>query len=205
MNITILKLPHTYDLDEFDPLAKSEDVRLSHVTPDNDPGDPDLLIIPDTSNSIKDMEYLNRSGYANKIRMLAKKGCSIFGISGGFQMLGTKIIDIKGSEYGLSRCEGLGFLNIVTRIMPSMTESKVECKFNGCASLTGFERHLGKTRYLKGSNPAFTITKRHDIEVEIPDGAINETGSIMGTYIHGIFDNDSFKEKFLHTHLHRRR
>jgi len=90
--------------------------------------------------------------------------------------------------------------------MPSMVDSKVEAvllknvriKSERSQSISGFETHLGRTKYLGSSRPIFTITKRDGNDVEIPDGAINEEGNVIGTYIHGIFNNDHFRKQILH-------
>ncbi len=197
INIEVLYLPHISNFTDFDPFLKEEDVNLRYVKMGEKIGNPDLLIIPGTKNTIQDLVFLKRAGYTDKIRSLAKNGLSVMGICGGFQMLGTKIIDIKGSESSLSKCDGLSFFNIVTRLMPSKVTSQIEFEGYGLSSLSGYEIHLGRTKYLNGSKSLFKITKRGQRKVEIPDGAINEKGNILGTYIHGIFDNDNFRSVFL--------
>lgn len=207
ISIEVLYLPHISNFTDFDPFLKEEDVGLRYVKMGEDIGRPDLLIIPGTKNSIRDLLCLRKMGYVNKIRSLAREKRFIMGICGGFQMLGTKIIDIKGSESHLSRCEGLSYLNIVTRLMPSKITTQAEFApledslfaFDRRKrdTLYGYEIHLGRTKYLKGAKPIFKITRRNSQEVEIPDGAINEEGNVFGTYIHGIFDNDAVRNTFL--------
>ncbi|NQT06680.1 MAG: hypothetical protein HQ575_03970 [Candidatus Omnitrophica bacterium] len=198
INIEILKLPNASRLDEFDALANDKDITLRFINAREEIGSPELFIIPGTSKTIQDYIYLKRTGYSDKIRELAKKKVAIMGISGGFQMLGAKIIDIKGSEMLHSRCEGFSFLSMVTRLMPSKVEDDVEAMLlkNNC-KVHGYESHIGRTKYLNGLEPMFTITKRGGIDVEIPDGAVNEDGKIFGTYIHGLFINTKFKDTFL--------
>ena len=203
VNIEILSFPKVSTLTDFEPLEKERDAEVRYVKVNERIKHPDLLIIPGSKDTIRDLVSIKRSGQADTIRSLARKGIMIMGLCGGFQMLGTKLIDIKGSEYFLSKTEGLGFFNIVTRFMPSMVDCKTEAVplqsffLKGKLKLKGFETHTGRTKYLKGSKPAFKITKRDDTEVEIDDGAINEKGNIFGTYLHGIFDNDDFRQKLL--------
>lgn len=209
VNIEVLYLPHISNFTDFDPFIEEEDVHLRYVRMGERIGSPDLLIIPGTKSTIQDMVFLKRAGYTDKIRSLAKNNTMVMGICGGFQMMGTKIIDIKGSESSFSKCDGLSFFNIVTRLMPSKVTSQVEFepmqnaplnfKDNGSSRLTGYEIHIGRTKYLTGSQPLFKITKRDDTGVEIEDGAVNTAGNILGTYIHGIFDNDNFRNLFLNT------
>ncbi|MFH1753454.1 MAG: hypothetical protein ABH875_04660 [Candidatus Omnitrophota bacterium] len=207
IDIEVLILPRASNLSDFDALAASQDVNLRFVNMGQNIEDPHVLILPGTKNTLLDYQYLKRAGYTNQIRRLAKKGRIIFGIGGGFQMLGTKIIDIKGSEYGISQSEGLGFFQIVTRLMVNIVSHAVEFqtlpgpladRMNDTNSAhSGFETHLGRTKYLRGSRPLFNITKRDGIEVELSDGAVNEEGGIFGTYIHRVFENDAFKDGFI--------
>jgi len=194
--VRILKYPNASDLDEFDGLSKRDDVDLLISEDSNAINGADLVILPGTANTIQDYVYIKRSGATDKVRAAWKKGATVFGISGGFQMMGVKVIDIKGSEYSHSKCDGLGFFNIVTRIMPSVIESDCECAWDGL-SMRGFERHEGRTRYLKDSRPLFTITKRDGAEVEVFDGAANKEGTAFGTYIHGLFNNKDFCDRIL--------
>lgn len=208
INIEVLYLPHISNFTDFDPLQKEDDVALRYVRMGEEIAEPDILIIPGTKNTISDLVYLKKAGYADKIRGLAKKGTFIIGICGGFQMLGRKIIDTKGSESYIAKTDGLSLFNIVTRIMPSKVTSHVE--FSALRNprfqikgpswpLTGYEIHLGRTKYLKGSQPLFKITKRGKSAVDIPDGAINKEGDVIGTYIHGIFENDAIRNALLNT------
>ncbi|MFH1847850.1 MAG: cobyric acid synthase [Candidatus Omnitrophota bacterium] len=205
--IEILLPPHASNLTDFDPLVNEAEVSVRFVKMGEAIGDPDLLILPGTKNTIQDIQFLKREGYIDSIKRALKKGSLILGICGCFQMLGKKVIDIKGSESGLSKCEGLSLFNIVTRIMPSKVTSQVEFEAlgdtlpgsnkKGLCALKGFEIHLGRTKYLKGSKPLFKITKRGNREVEITDGAVNEDGNAFGTYIHGLFDNDTLRNTIL--------
>jgi len=207
INIEILYLPHISNFTDFDSLSSEEDVNLRYVKMGESITNPDLLIIPGTKNTISDFQYLKRDGYINQIKSSIKKGAMLIGICGGFQMLGLKIIDIKGSESGLSQTEGLGLINFVTRLMPSKVVSQVKAlaqdrlpfvDSKACAEkLSGYEIHIGRTKYLKGITPAFKIISRLDKETEIDDGALDSTGQVWGTYMHGIFDNDSFRRHLL--------
>ena len=209
VKIEVLSFPKISTLTDFDPLRKDPGADFRYVNDNQKIQDPDLLIIPGSKDTIRDLVYIKRSGHADAIRKLAKKGTMIMGLCGGFQMLGTKLIDVKGSENFLSKCDGLGFFNIVTRFMPSMVDCKTEAVplkgffLSSKLELKGFETHTGRTKYLEGSKPAFKITKRDETEVEIDDGAINEKGNIFGTYLHGIFDNDYFRKKLI-TYLQNR-
>lgn len=207
INIEVVRLPHMSNFTDFDSLSREKDVALKYIKTSKQISNPDLLIIPGTKNTISDFCYLKREGYINKIKNCVRHGAMLIGICGGFQMLGLKIIDIKGNESGLSQCEGLGLLNFITRLMPSKVVSQVEAiaqpalsfagSTNSTNKLSGYEIHTGRTKYLKGSVPAFKLTKRLGTEIEVDDGAVNHNNQVWGTYMHGIFDNDSFRTSLL--------
>jgi len=206
VEIAVVKPPMASNLKDFSALQSEEGAVLRYAEKPGLLGNPRLLIIPGSRNVIQDLIFLKRSGMADRIREL-KKGTVIMGICGGFEMLGSKIIDVKGSEYRLSKCDGLNFLNIVTRLMPSYIASDVEVMplgnfastiGSGRGYINGFETHAGRTKYLHGSEALFMIKKRGGEYVEIPDGAINKEASVLGTYVHGIFDNENFRKGFLH-------
>ncbi len=204
---SVLLLPNASNIDDFKPLATEVGVDLEMVRMGRQLKDPDLLIIPGTRTTISDYLYIKKKGYVHQIKKLYKTGCFVMGISGGFQMLGTKIIDIKGSEYGRPQSDGIGLLNMVTRLMPSIVNEKIEfiptpndiLAFPGCEGqrFTGSEKHTGRTKYLDNIQPLFTIVKRGEREVEINEGAISREGRVFGTYIHGIFNNEKFRKGFL--------
>lgn len=214
LNIEILRLPRATNLEDFDPLFEENDVITRFINMGDTVGDPDLFIIPGTKNTILDYQHIKKAGYLTQIKRLVKKNRVLLGIAGGFQMLGTKIIDIKGSENMLSKSEGMGFFQIVTRIMPSMVDSEVcfeplpdklrQQYEENTEKLSGFEIHLGRTKYLNGSQPMFRITERDGIEVEIFDGSVNESGNVLGTYIHRIFHNAQFRNRFIQSLRERR-
>lgn len=207
IKLEVIVLPQASNLEEFKPLCGLEDVSVRYVKEGQRLEDPDLLILPGTKNSLRGVLYIKKNGYSEAIRRAFKNNAVIMGISGGFQILGSKIIDIKGNESGLSKCEGLSYFNIVTRIMPSEVRAFVEFRtlpdvftdpvFCGSHPLCGYESHRGRTKYLNGSMPLFTITKRGPLKVEMSEGAVNIKRNVFGTYIHGVFNNAAFKESFL--------
>jgi adenosylcobyric acid synthase len=204
--VGILRLPRASNIKEFDPLLADGRFEVNFIEMGEELDDPDLFIIPGTRHTISDFQEIKGLGYPAGIKKLTKLGSRILGIGGGFGMLGVKIIDIKGSEMGFSRCEGIGLFDIVTRIMPSEVVSDVEFEplentlsrsgATGLDGLCGFENHRGRTRYLKGSAPLFRITKRGSEEIDVHDGAFGSGGKVLGTYIHGLFGNNGVRDFF---------
>lgn len=203
LNVAVLKLPHISNFTDFDPLEKEQEVVLRYVETPSELGHPDLLIIPGSKNTIDDLRYLKTGGYFKEIIRLRKSDCIIFGICGGFQMLGKSINDPYGVESSLNSIKGLGFLNVETQLEKRKSTYQVEAEEIGANEntkptdvLRGYEIHMGKAT-INNEKSFFKIKKRSGKKCSIKDGAISRDGKIMGTYIHGIFDNDRFRRTFL--------
>ena len=50
-----------------------------------------------------------------------------------------------------------------------------------------------KQSYLTGQRHSLKIVERSDKEVCMDDGAVSNDGNVIGSYLHGIFDNDEFR------------
>ncbi|MEM3769302.1 MAG: cobyric acid synthase [Nitrososphaerales archaeon] len=198
-NIAIIRLPRISNFTDFDPLELEESINVQYVRSVRELGVPDAVIIPGTKNTIQDLFWLKEKGLAKEIVRLAKLGIPIFGICGGYQIIGKKIIDRKGIEGGRpGEFEGLGLLDVVTEFFEydKMTRRVTAEIFANSPILnpsirktfSGYEIHMGKTSLGKDAKPAFRIIKRGDDQVDDFDGAVDNTGLILGTYIHGIFD-----------------
>jgi len=203
VNIEILYLPHISNFTDFDCLEEEKDVSLRYVGNGKRIGNPDLLIIPGSKNTIDDLFYLKKAGYHSQILALAKKGKIILGICGGYQILGKEILDPHHTESTRERIEGLRLLDVTTVLESNKITSQVKASLIGKElfsiekEISGYEIHTGTTKLLKGVRPWFKITRRSSQSVNIEDGAIDKERKIMGTYIHGLFDNHHFRRAFL--------
>lgn len=197
--IAIIRLPRISNFTDFDPLELEGLINVRYVKSVEELGVPDAVIIPGTKNTIQDLLWLKDKGLAREIVRLAKLGIPILGICGGYQIIGKRIIDRKGIEGGRSgEFEGLGLLDVVTEFFEyDKLTRRVTAKIiaNGPilnssirAKFSGYEIHMGKTSLGKDARPAFKIIKRGGKRVYDFDGAVDNTGLILGTYIHGIFD-----------------
>lgn len=192
IEIAVINLPRISNFTDFEPLET--DAKIRYVNLSDDLKTPDAVIIPGTKNTIDDLKELIKSGMAKQIAGLVGK-IPILGVCGGFQMLGKSIIDegIEGSENSHTKIKGLGLLNVSTVFSTYAKETKQVEKavvgrgplldpING-QTIKGYEIHMGKTL---SNSPIFT-----------GDGAQDETGLILGTYLHGLFANVNFKKAFL--------
>jgi adenosylcobyric acid synthase len=195
IDIAVIKLPHISNFTDFDALKIEEDVSVRFITSKEEFGCPDLLIIPGSKNTIEDLVTLKDCGLLDEIKRFGEKK-TIIGICGGYQMLGSAILDPNEVETSLKSIEGMKLLDITTQFEDEKVTTRVEAKFNN-KSVYGYEIHMGISTYGKDTEPLFTISTKNGESVDYPDGAINKQGNIMGTYIHGIFDGIPFREMIL--------
>ncbi|MBC3886848.1 cobyric acid synthase [Acetobacterium paludosum] len=201
ITIGVVYLPHLSNFTDCTAFEMHPDVKVEYYRNQRELqlANPDLLVIPGTKNTIDDTGHLIESKMADEIRRMHDCGVPIVGICGGYQLLGKEIRDPLGIESNKGSIEGLGLLNIVTTIGEEKrtvrTTGKVQGKFMGMELLDmiveGYEIHMGESEAL-GNSKSFAI-----LEDGTVDGVIAEDGTVMGTYLHGIFDNDDFREKII--------
>lgn len=198
IRIGVVKLPYISNFTDFTPLEVERSVSLNYVTHKDDLSDLDLLIIPGSKNTLKDMQYLHESGLDQKIYRLARDKKRIIGICGGFQILGEKIEDENMVESNITSINGLGLLKTSTHMKPLKTTINLKGTIlhDGAMSaagteVSGYEIHMGETKIL-GDERVFA-----KLSDEREDGAISSDGKIIGTYLHGIFESDIFRKIIL--------
>ncbi|MBW1992638.1 MAG: cobyric acid synthase [Deltaproteobacteria bacterium] len=203
LRIGVVKLPHISNYTDFDPLEHEPGVLLRYLDHRDTLEDWDLLILPGTKNTIHDLKYLKETGLAAQLRIHARRGGRVAGICGGYQMLGLEVRDPLGLE-GPPRAEaGLGLLPVVTTMAGEKTTTQVKAKALEALGLGGgevfpaYEIHLGETEPLGPGSPAFLILERHGREAATPEGWVSPDGRVFGTYLHGLFDHDGFRRRFL--------
>lgn len=195
MDVAVLRFPRISNFTDLDPLLY-EGARVRYVSDPRDLGSPDVVILPGTKNTFHDLEWLRAKGFEELLKAL-KGRAMIVGLCGGYQMLGKSIIDEGGVAKGdRGEVEGLGLLDVETRFKEySKTTRRVEGvvassrgvfeKIKG-RRVTGYEIHMGKTTLGKDAEPF--VQMRGGL-----DGAVNKEGDVLGTYLHGIFDQPPLK------------
>ncbi|MCD3244648.1 cobyric acid synthase [Clostridium botulinum C] len=197
IDIAVIRLPYMSNFTDINALKLYKDVNVRLIERKEELNNPDLIIIPGSKSTIKDMEYLKTSGLKDSIINCNKNGSFVFGICGGFQILGSKILDPKKIEGNITSIEGLNLLNSITEIKTSKTTTLTKAKdtlFN--CNIQGYEIHMGETS-IQDAIPFASIYERNKIKYENIDGAISKDGKVLGTYIHGIFDNSEFTRSLL--------
>lgn len=213
LDIAVVRLPRISNFTDFDPLKGEAGVRVRFVSGGESLGAPDLVILPGSKNTIEDLLFLEETGKAKEVVGLAYQGVPVIGICGGFQMLGLEVRDPEGVEARVEVARGLGLLEVVTVMRREKATYRCEAQVVGAGPLlgpcrgekiTGYEIHMGETVRRGNTPPALLITKRGGEEVHLEDGALSETGTVFGTYLHGLFDNDGFRKQLLNV-LRRRK
>jgi adenosylcobyric acid synthase len=206
IDVVVIKLPHLSNFTDFNALENIEGVKIRFVQNSYEIGEPDLILLPGSKNTIEDMLSIRKSGIEEEIKRLHHKGVVVFGICGGYQMLGREIEDPHKTESNLLSIDGIGLLNTKTIFQQKKVTTQVEGVITDGigmlqdlknVKLEGYEIHMGTTDYGNGCFPYLTINKVLDQEESSVGGIRNEAGTVFGTYIHGIFDNMEFTVGFI--------
>ena len=206
IDIVVIRLPRISNFTDFDVLKREKDICIRFVDDAQSIGKPDLIIIPGSKNTIGDLTFIKENGIADKIKDLAKSGTMVIGVCGGYQMLGKEIRDSENAESKITQIRGLGLIDAKTTFMLQKNTYQIKARlhsdlasrsdlnnFNTRSELTGYEIHMGETELLNGTLPFLKIIERSEKEVCMDDGAVSDDGNVIGTYVHGIFDNDEFR------------
>lgn len=206
LDIAVIRTPKISNFTDFDAFANEIDVTVRYIQQGESIGNPDLILLPGSKNTIEDLLYLRQQGFEEQIIKLVESGTPLIGICGGYQMLGKQISDPDHTESNLDTISGLGLLDIATTFTPNKITHQVtaNCSNNGFLglnltyeNLVGYEIHMGLTEFLQTAEHAFTITSRSNQLSDSADGVVRSDGLVMGTYIHGIFDNDVYRRSIL--------
>jgi cobyric acid synthase CobQ/L-threonine-O-3-phosphate decarboxylase len=189
LDVAVVDLPHISNFDDFDPLHHEPDVALRVVRRADELGAPDAVLLPGTKNTIGDLRALTESGLAAAVGALACAGQSeIVGVCGGYQMLGTNVSDPLHLESKTRENAGLGLLPLETVLeRRKMTRRVTVTHALTGLRLGGYEIHHGHST---GELPPLLTDDR---------GAVLGAGHerVWGTYVHGLFDDDTFRRWWL--------
>lgn len=205
LRVAVIAVPSLANFTDFDPLLRETSVSLKLCRAPEDIPLADVVILPGSKETVHDMYWLRANGLDYALLRHARHGGLTVGICGGFQMLGRNISDPDGVETGGST-SGLGLLPIETRMQPA----KVTVNASGrmlapqlfgqpvkSKRIEGYEIHVGETSYLDKSHPFLILDRAAESGSAVEDGCVSEDQRTFGTYLHGIFDSDSFRHAFL--------
>lgn len=202
LRIAVIRTPKLSNFTDFDALSNEPDVALYYVTTPDELGSPDLILLPGSKNTTEDLLYIRETGIEAAIRARVTAGTPLFGICGGYQMLGRVVRDPLHTESEHDETPGFGYLPIETTFAAQkrlrQVTASADFRFLGAhisgKNLLGYEIHMGKTDFFEKTDRPFHIAQEDDF---VADGAVSADGLVMGTYIHGIFDDDDFRRSLL--------
>ena len=184
LDIAVIRFPRISNFTDFQAFYAEEDTAVRFVTDPASLGTPDAVILPGTKSTMEDLRWFRKSGLEEAVLEAVKRGSFLFGICGGYQMLGERISDPYGTE-GTGSVRGMCLLPYETVFSPE----KVTRQWEGVTDFAipelsgkrvkGYEVHMGRTERLPGAE-----SRDEDIPA-------------AGTYLHGIFDEGEFRSAFL--------
>lgn len=177
---------------DFDALRLHPRVDLQFVGPGQVPAAADLIVLPGSKNVRADMRWLEKYGWPEVIERHLRYGGKLIGICGGFQMLGELIDDPAGIEEAPGSCAGLGLLPFTTELQPEKRLQRVAGTLAvGNAVVSGYEIHCGSSRGPALEREAMVLEDGHR------DGVLSADGQLLGTYLHGLFDEVAARDALL--------
>ncbi len=191
-HIAVPQLSRMANFDDLDPLAQEPNVRVTMVPAGQAlPGDADLVLIPGSKSTIKDLAFFRAQGWETDLKAHLRRGGKVLGICGGYQMLGRYISDPKGLEGPTGKVPALGLLDVDTMMLPEKKVSAVAALHTASgAGVQGYEIHIGTTSGPDRARPVFSVAGQ-------PEGAMSLDGQVAGTYLHGLFSADNFRTAWL--------
>ncbi|MBE6944854.1 MAG: cobyric acid synthase [Ruminococcaceae bacterium] len=187
VDIAVIRLPKLSNFTDFSPLDRNEQVSVRYVGKPEDLHDPDMIILPGTKSTIADLLWLRQSGLESAVLKAADRGTPVFGICGGYQMLGKRICDPEQVEAsGIDDIRGLGLLPHETVFSGEKVLKQAQGTFGSVAGIfsplsgmhySGYEIHMGRSEAQQ---------------------ILASRGNVYGTYLHGIFDAPGIADTILH-------
>ena len=200
VNVAVVLLRHLSNFTDFNVLERDPRVHLFYTNNVDELEKADIILLPGSKSTLDDLYELRRNGVAGAIVRARRRGATIMGICGGYQMMGQQILDPEHVEGDLEALPGLGLLPMVTRMSGEKVTRQIKFTLSGSSSdrMDGYEIHMGVTTPVEGE----TVCPLNRLEDGSMDGCrVDE--KCMGTYIHGILDNASFIEFLLKPYAHR--
>ena len=187
LDIAVARLPHISNFTDFSPFERYENVSLRYVDHVGALGTPDMILLPGTKSTIADLRWLRERGLEAAILKEAAGGTLVFGVCGGYQMLGRSVSDPEGVEAaGLTELRGMGLLEMETVFHGEKVQRQTAGMFSGVEGMLaglnelryeGYEIHMGRS------------------EAQMP--ALAGNGNVYGSYVHGIFDAPGIADEIL--------
>ena len=183
LRVVVPVTPRISNHTDFDPLRQHPQIDFHYTVDPNDVTGADLIILPGSKSVCADLAWLRERGWGERLARHLRYGGRLIGICGGLQMLGETIADPHGIEGSAGTSLGFGWLEIDT----TLEREKQLCNLSGRLTLTGaavrgYEIHMGRSSGAALTRPLI------ELEDGRADGAISTDGQVLGTYVHGLFE-----------------
>lgn len=195
-SVGIVRIPHISNFTDFEPLQAVEGLAVAFLEKVQSLEGFKAVILPGSKNTRADLEWLHRTGWTDAVRRYQEIGGSVLGICGGYQMMGTSVIDPDGLEGRPGRTDGLGLLPVETVLQAPKTTTLTRFSWEGIEG-HGYEIHMGQTSRLGPAEAMLQVAERNGQACGDADGCVAAGGRAMGTYLHGLFDTPAIVRKWL--------
>ena len=202
VDVAVIRLPRISNFTDFAPLEHREELTVRYVSSAGEFGNPDVVLLPGSKNTMEDLLWMRQNGLEGKVLRHASAGKLVFGICGGYQMLGEEISDPKGVEKG-GTIKGMGLLPIRTVFEGKKTRTRIRGRFgkpDGILKemqdvfIEGYEIHMGRT-IVENGRELLSVSDETNGEKKKTDGTWRN--NVYGCYIHGIFDTADASDEFV--------
>ena len=198
LTIGVIHLPCISNYTDFEALEVEPDVALHYLSDPATAPRLDLLIIPGTKSTVADLKWLRRAGWEDFLVRHRRAGGWTFGICGGYQMLGRRIIDNDRIESDTAETIGLGLLEVETTFQSEKITDRIRAiHLPTGLPVSGYEIHSGRISGVTESRALFRLSHRDTGAANEFEGVRSEDGRVIGTSIHGVFDSAGFRRNFL--------
>ena len=192
IKIVVPRLARISNFDDLAPLVAEPNVTVEIIEEGRPlPGDAELIILPGSKSTISDLENFRENGWHIDLHAHHRRGGQILGICGGFQMLGKQIHDPDGIEGEPKSIEGLGYLDVETKMGPKKNLALTKAyTVKSNIPVNGYEIHMGETSGPDCEPGWLRLAHRNE-------GSVNDTKNVHGCYLHGLFNSNAFRKEFL--------
>lgn len=193
INVAVVLLRHLSNFTDFNMLERDERVHLYYTNNTEELAKADIILLPGSKSTLDDLYELRRNGVAQAILRAHREGATVMGICGGYQLMGLEIHDPEGVEGEIRKLPGLGLLPVITTMQGEKITRQVRFTFLENKEIChGYEIHMGET------SPAseMSFLPLNKLEDGSEDGCFISP-QCMGSYIHGILDNQAFIDYLL--------
>jgi len=196
IDIAVIRYPRISNFTDFNVFEQMPEVTVRYVTSISELHRPDMVILPGSKNTMGDLKWMRQSGLEAAVKKLSED-IPVFGICGGYQMLGCEISDPDGVEDGGSM-RGMELLPVVTVLQKEKTRCQVEGNIESLegpmaaisgSAYKGYEIHMGKTSYTEAESQSEPAEKRVVVCGDNPN--------VYGSYVHGLFDQGAMASSII--------